>query len=303
MRPLAVLLAALALAPSAAAESFTLVQLERGSARALPALRLHRAEPVAASLRLWRLRTEVARQVLPGLRAEGLVLAAEPDAVVAASGHIAGGDPLVPQQRWLALVGADRAEPPGPGRPVTVIDSGLDLAHPEFAARPGTTALNQQTTIGTDEHHGTAVSSIVGAPVNGVGLVGVYPQASLNSWDAAPGGQLMLGDIVEGIDTASLAGPGVINLSLGGPQQSDILTYAVLTAVGRGSLVVAASGNSREDGSPLEFPASLPHVLTVAATVSTWGRLAGNSSGLPSSRLLPDAATTSDPRPTAVRTA
>jgi hypothetical protein len=32
-----------------------------------------------------------------------------------------------------------------------------------------------------------------------------------------------------------------------------------------GTLVVAAAGNSREDGSPLEYPASLPHVLTAGA--------------------------------------
>ena len=267
MRTLAVALAALALAPSALAEPFTLIQVERGgSARAVPALRLHRAEPVSRSLRVWRVRTEVARQILPGLRAERLVRSAEPDAVVGAAGHITSGDPLVPQQRWLALVGADRVEPPGPGKPVTVIDSGLDLLHPEFAARPGTTALNAQTTLGRDEHHGTAVSSLVGAPANGIGLVGVYPQAVLNSWDAAPGGRLTVGDIVSGLDAASAAGAGVINLSLGSSEPSDILKHAVYTAVARGSLVVAASGNSREEGNPLEFPASLAHVLTVAAT-------------------------------------
>jgi hypothetical protein len=33
----------------------------------------------------------------------------------------------------------DDQEPPGSGVPVTVIDSGLDLEHPEFAARPDTT--------------------------------------------------------------------------------------------------------------------------------------------------------------------
>ena len=33
----------------------------------------------------------------------------------------------------------------------------------------------------------------------------------------------------------------------------------------KGTLVVAAAGNSREEGSPLEYPASLPHVLTAGA--------------------------------------
>ena len=39
----------------------------------------------------------------------------------------------------------------------------------------------------------------------------------------------------------------------------------VAVHVGSGTLVVAAAGNSRERGSPLEYPASLPHVLTVGA--------------------------------------
>jgi hypothetical protein len=58
--------------------------------------------------------------------------------------------------------------------------SGLDLAHPEFADRPYTTALNTQTLSGRREH-GTAVSSIVGAPANGLGVVGIYPLADLRA--------------------------------------------------------------------------------------------------------------------------
>jgi subtilisin family serine protease len=41
---------------------------------------------------------------------------------------------------------------------------------------------------------------------------------------------------------------------------------AIFGAVARGSIVVAAAGNSRASGNPLTYPASLPHVLTVAAT-------------------------------------
>ena len=34
----------------------------------------------------------------------------------------------------------------------------------------------------------------------------------------------------------------------------------------KGIIPVAAAGNEFESGNPLEFPASLPHVVTVAAT-------------------------------------
>jgi hypothetical protein len=134
---------------------------------------------------------------------------------------------------------------------VIVIDAGLDLSHPEFNARPNTTPLNQQVINPrrSDEHHGTAVSSIVGAPANGLGVVGVYPQAALYSYDASPNGQLLSSEIILGLEAAS----------------------ALHLAVARGCLVVAAAGNEREQGSPIEYPANYTHVLTVGATNQAGG--------------------------------
>jgi len=179
-------------------------------------------------------------------------------------------EPLFYSEWWYRLVGADRAEPPGPGKPVTVLDTGIDLAHPEFRGRPDTVALNTITFDDEDRgSHGTAVGSLVAAPVNGVGLVGIYPRARLLVWD---GYDLSFGAVVAGLAAAARNGPGVINLSLGYPAGSfggnllDPVIAAVNAAVRRGSLVVAAGGNGREDGSPPLVPAGMPHVLTVAAT-------------------------------------
>ena len=139
------------------------------------------------------------------------------------------------------------------------------MFHPEFAGRPNTVLLNPQTgTDVPDDFHGTAVSSLIGAP--GVGMVGVYPAVVLREWDASPGGHLTLSRIIAGIDAAVRAGPSVINLSLGGPVDDPLLREAVLDAVRHGSLVVAAQGEDRFGGSPQTFPADLPHVLTVVAT-------------------------------------
>ena len=260
--------AALSLSPAAAAAPFTLVQLERGRAHeALPALRLHRAKLVSPALGVWRVPTPV----VAGLRGAGLVRTAEPNVAIPAAAHASPTDELFPQQWWFSRVGADRVEPPGPGRPVTVVDSGIDVSHPEFAGRPDTFLLNAQTTASVrrledSEYHGTAVSSLVAAPANGVGVVGVYPRAVLRSYDTSPSGQITLETIIEGIDAASRAGAGVINLSLGGSVESNLLEAIVAVAYRRGSLVVAASGNDRESGSPVEFPANYAHVLTVGAT-------------------------------------
>ena len=175
-------------------------------------------------------------------------------------------DPLVPFEWWRAAVGADQVDPPGPGKPVTVVDSGLDLSHPEFATRPNTTALNPQTTSDADEDHGTAVASVVAATNNGVGIVGIYPEAVLRVWDASPFGFLNEGAAIEGIYEAARRGPGVINLSFGGEDDDPLLDDAIQFAFRSGSLVVAAAGNEALDGNPPNFPAFYPHVLTVGAT-------------------------------------
>jgi subtilisin family serine protease len=106
-------------------------------------------------------------------------------AAATATGRVAG-DPLQAQEWWLADIGADTSSPPGPGIPITIIDSGVDPTHPEFAGRPNTTFLDDQTVDGPGEFHGTAVASLAVAPENGVGLVGVYPQAIFQSFDASP---------------------------------------------------------------------------------------------------------------------
>ena len=244
-----------------------LVALDRtrgGPAAAV--LRRNGAVLVSRALGIWRLQGTVAARLLPALRRSGRIRAVEPDQRAMRAGHLSAGDPLVPTQAWMRAVGADRAEPPGPGRRVTVIDSGLDLRHPEFSARANTVVLNEQflTDSSRDaESHGTAVASVVGAPANGIGIVGVYPQAVVQAWDGDRGG---LGGVIEGIEAAVRRGPSVINLSLGFRVPSRLLAEAVNLAVRRGSVVVAAAGNDRARGSPAEFPAALPHVVTVAAT-------------------------------------
>jgi len=176
-------------------------------------------------------------------------------------------DPLFPQEWWLSHIGATQATPPGPGVPIAIIDSGVDPTHPEFANRPNTTYLNDQTTFGGEEFHGTAVASVAAAPDNGVGLDGVYPQASLEVWDASPSPQGITDfTAIAGIEMVSAHCPAVINISFGSTDPDPDLQNALLQAVRNGCLVVAASGNSGQEGSPPTFPASWPHIFTVGAT-------------------------------------
>jgi hypothetical protein len=221
---------------------------------------------VAPDLHIWRLPSGAAQRLIPRLRALGALRYAEPDRPVARQSHLNGGDPLAaPHLAWhLYRVGADRAEPPGPGIPLTVIDSGLDTNHMEFKARPNTSVLNeQQVQLTNDEYHGTIVASTAAAPTDAQGTVGVYPRAVLRAFDLWFLSESL---IVQGISRAVAAGAGVINLSLGGDEPSRAMYEATINAFGRGSIVVAAAGNERLREDPLIFPAGFPHVLTVGAT-------------------------------------
>ena len=228
-------------------------------------------------LQLWSVPSHQASRMLPGLRAAGIVSSVTPDYPLRPLGAIASTsfctDYFCPQEWWIHAVGADIWTPPGPGVPITMIDSGVDLQHPEFLGRPDTTALNPQTiSAREDELHGTATASIAAAPANlgsdqaNPSMEGIYPQAKLQIWDASPNGVLTVGGEIAGLTAAMRHGRGVINLSIGGSDRIAIEEHAILAAFASGQLVVASAGNDREQGSPRSYPASFAHVLTVGAT-------------------------------------
>jgi subtilisin family serine protease len=270
----ALLAASLALAaPGAPTGGPTLVQLTEGGACTDAVDVLHAGGSVVApELRLYRLPARAPGRLVSTLRADGALQTLERDRPSGRFLATTADDPLVAEEWWREMVGIQGLTPPGPGKPVTVVDSGISVTHPEFTGRTNLELLNPQEPAPLGGEHGTMVSSLVGAPVNGVGMVGIYPDTVLRSWDAAlgEGRALETSDIVAGIVAAARRGPGVINLSLGGPDRDSLVEQAVGLAVRSGSLVVAAAGNDGRDG-VAGYPAALPHVLTVGATTRIGG--------------------------------
>ena len=258
--------AALGLSASAGgADAATLVALRAGAPASAPlALERSGAILVVPALHVWRLPAGSSTNVLRSLRRAVSFTEKERTYTTAA----VPSDPLSDTEWWRSDVRVDALEPPGPGVPVTVVDSGVKFGHPEFLNRPNLIPLDNQEPAPIGGVHGTAVASVVGAPVNGIGLVGIYPQAIIRSYDASlgDGTRLPSADIANGILAAAQAGRSVINLSLGGPGHDRLIDAAVTEAVKSGSLVVAASGNSGEEGNEISYPGANPHVLTIGAT-------------------------------------
>jgi Subtilase family len=246
-----------------AAANQELVVATTRDASAARMLRRAGAKRLSRHIGLWLVPAGSA--ALPALLRSGSLRYAHPDAAM--SGHVLDTpldpptDPLGPTEWWLSTIGAAGVTAPGPGVALTTIDSGVDGTHPEFAGRP-VTYLNGQI---LDSPHGTMVTSVAAAPVNGQGMVGVYPQATLRTVDhnnTCSGG-------IQALDAAIGAPrPSVLNMSWGfsGPDDCPGLYEEMIVALGLRHLPVASAGNTREQGSPPSYPGAFPHVLTAAAT-------------------------------------
>ena len=113
----------------------------RPTAAAEARLRAAGGTPIVRRLGIWRLDAARAKAVAPALRRAGLLRYVEPDRRQPEA-HLTAGDPLAtPDLGWyLYRVGADQLEPPPAGVPISIVDSGLDMTHTEFKARPNTRA-------------------------------------------------------------------------------------------------------------------------------------------------------------------
>ena len=181
-------------------------------------------------------------------------------------------DPLWPASWSLAKVRAPVAWRVTTGSPdvvVAVLDTGVDQAHPDLrgALVPGWDAVHEDPQADDDHGHGTAVAGVIAARSNNaIGVAGACGRCSLmpiKVIDAAGTGTTA--DIVEGLTWAADHGADLINLSFVMSGRDDRVAAAIDYARARGSLVVAATGNTGAGGGTT-FPASHPGVVSVTAT-------------------------------------
>ncbi len=217
-----------------------------------------------------------------------------------------GPDPLLPQQYGLANVQASAAwaVSTGVGTIVAVIDSGIQLDHPDLASQlwvnpgeiPGNGIDDEGDGYIDDVHgwhfyhdangnpqndgdlsdglgHGTHVSGIVGAARNNAeGGAGIAPDTRLmimrifGTPDVPYDANGYESDVAIAILYAVEHGANVISMSLGGNTDVHALHDAIIFAVAHGVVVVAAAGNNVP---AVVYPARYPEVIAVGATDSS----------------------------------
>ncbi|MEY4763638.1 MAG: hypothetical protein RI907_311, partial [Pseudomonadota bacterium] len=107
----------------------------------------------------------------------------------------------------------------GEGVKVALLDTGLNLANPEFKGNPRVVATYNAVDGSSDVtdaiNHGTHVAGVVMAGANGSGMYGVAPLASLLMVKVFNGGTASSSNITRGLDYALGQGARVINMSFG----------------------------------------------------------------------------------------
>jgi subtilisin family serine protease len=147
----------------------------------------------------------------------------------------------------------------GSTRTISVLDTGLDMSHPEFA---GQVLRSIDTSTGTADvtdfvGHGTFVTGLIAAlDGNGFGGKGVAGSTKVIAVRGSTSGSFQLSDLIGGIDYSIRRGADVINMSLAGEGFTPSHARALEAAFFNDVLPVAASGNNAESGNPLEFPAA-----------------------------------------------
>jgi putative cell wall-binding protein len=214
-------------------------------------------------------------EVVAELRADPDVAWAEPDYAITVAEELGVvavdvNDPLTAQQYALDRMHVREAWSIGTGGSnlIAVVDTGVWAAHPDLAGRlsAGYDFVNNDADPADDNAHGTWVSGIIAANTNdGQGIAGIswsdriMPVKVLDA-----NGSGWSSDVAAGIHWAVDHGASVINLSIGGFADSQVLREAVQYAWARNVVLVGAAGNFRTEGH--FYPASYPQVISVTAT-------------------------------------
>ena len=173
----------------------------------------------------------------------------------------------------------------GEGVRIAVLDTGLDLEHPDFAGRIADTADFTGEGVEDVNGHGTHVAGVAcgdGTASRGK-YRGIAPASTLYVAKVLDRhGSAYMSDVMAGIDWAVGQNVQVINLSLSGSAPgdgTDALSETCDLVVERGIVVCVAAGNSGPTGCSIGPPGCARQVITVGASTDDDEVLEASSRG------------------------
>ena len=192
----------------------------------------------------------------------------------------------------VQATGANGTNYSGQGIRLAILDTGLDLKHPDFTHRGAVSrSFIEGQTAQDGNGHGTHCAGIAAGPLSPASgpRYGIAYEAELYIGkvlsDEGSGGD---GGVLEGINWAIENGCQVVSMSLGTPVQPGQSYSKIFEEVGRralaaGTLIVAAAGNDSQrpaDIAPVSHPANCPSIMAVAAIDRTMHIAPFSSGGL-----------------------
>jgi serine protease len=182
---------------------------------------------------------------------------------------VAPNDPEYSKQWHLRSIHIEQAweENRGKGITVAIIDTGVskvpDLEQTEFVK--GYDFVSDKVNADDDNGHGTHVAGTVAQSTNNnYGVAGIAYEAKIMPLKVLSGnGGGTISDISESIRFAADNGANIINLSLGGGGESQVMKDAIEYAYNKGVLIIAAAGN--ENAESASYPARYARVIGVGA--------------------------------------
>ncbi|MDD6021354.1 MAG: S8 family serine peptidase [Oscillospiraceae bacterium] len=209
------------------------------------------------------------------------VLAVEKDVILTGDTAEASDDAA---SQWnldaIGVTGDETSVASGNKVKVAVIDSGISFTGDIFAMESADFVNdgNENPLFDDASGHGTAVSGIICAADDDIGITGINPNVELYSAKVLDSNnQSPLSRVLQGIYWAIENDVDIINMSFGTDADSEILHNAVRDAYNAGILLVASSGNTA--GGAVKYPAAYSEVIAVGATTPAGGLWSDTSTG------------------------